>query len=254
MVLVIIIFIVKNFAMPKKRSALAGLVKQGNLSAAIRLGKQITAKDPRDAEAHYFLGQSYLGEEKPELALMEFKKVNEIGAFDGFCTEADFRNQLARLFIQFNHQEEALKEQLLLIKLEPNVAEHYFHVGFLFEGRDNTEKATDFYRKAIEIDPKHSEAHCKLGQILYRGKHPVEAKLELEAAIQNNPENYKVFYYLGRILKENHDYVGALLAFEKAQRDPNLKVKTLVERGSCYMSLNALDKAVNELERAIRLF
>lgn len=250
---VIIFFIVKNFAMPKKSSTLAGLVKQGKFSAAIRVGKQVTAKDPRNAEAHYYLGQSYLGEGRPELALMELKKVNEIGNFEGYCREADFRNQLSQLFMQFNQQEEALKEQLLLVKLEPKVAQHYYFVGGLFEGRNNTEKATDFFRKAIELDPKHSEAHYRLGQILYRGKHPVEAKAELEAAIQYDSENYKAFYYLGRILKENHDYVGALLSFEKAQRDPSLKIKTLVERGSCYISLNTLDKAVNELERANRL-
>jgi tetratricopeptide (TPR) repeat protein len=32
-----------------------------------------------------------------------------------------------------------------------------------------------------------------------------------------------------------------------------MKVKALVERGGCYMSMNSFDKAIPELERAIKL-
>jgi tetratricopeptide (TPR) repeat protein len=81
----------------------------------------------------------------------------------------------------------------------------------------------------------------------------MEAKAEFELALKWEPENYEAFFYLGKILKEMSDYTGALLAFEKATRSQAYKVRALVERGGCYMSQNALDKAVPELERAVKL-
>ena len=81
----------------------------------------------------------------------------------------------------------------------------------------------------------------------------MEAKAEFELALKWDPENYEAFFYLGKLLKEMNDFTGALLAFEKATRSAAYKIKALVERGGCYMSQNALDKAVPELERAVKL-
>lgn len=238
---------------PKKISTLADLVKQGKTTAATRAAKNILSKEPRNIEAHFLLGKAYLLEEKPELALMEFKTINQIGNFYGVCSEIPFRKAIADLFLRFDQHEEALKEYLILIKREPYEANNYYMAGTLFVERNHSERATDYFRKAIEIDPKHSEAHFQLGYLLYRSKKPIEAKREFESAIRTNPENYPAHFYQGRIMKDNHDYVAALLSFEKAQRTPEFKVKALVERGSCYMHMNNFDKAITELERAIKL-
>jgi tetratricopeptide (TPR) repeat protein len=249
----IIIFVLKNVFSPKKIATLSQHVKQGKYSAAIRLAKQILAKEPRNPEAHYLLGLAHRGEGNPELALMEFKAVSQIGKFGGECEEKTFRSEIADLYAAFDQPEEALKEYVLLIKMEPQNADYYYRAGLLFSKRDKSDRAAEFFRKCVELDPKHSDAHYELGHLLYRSKHTVEAKTELDLAIKYRQDNFKAYYYLGRLLKESHDFVTALIAFEKSQRDPDFKIKALVERGSCYMSLNSLEKAVTELERAIRL-
>ncbi|WP_020613915.1 tetratricopeptide repeat protein [Sediminispirochaeta bajacaliforniensis] len=246
-------FLVRSIIAPKQVASLENALKQGKPNTVVRIAKQIIAKNPRNAEAHYYLGLAYLAQEKPELALMELKTVNQIGTFGPGLSEVAFRKRIADLFERFNQEEEALKEYLLLIKLEPQSANHYYKAGTLFESRQRSEKALNYYRKAIELDPRHSDAHYSLGYALFRGKKVVEAKIELEEALKHNPNNYKAHFYLGKLLKENHDYVAALLNFEKAQRDPELKIRALVERGSCYMHMNSFDKAVTELERAIKL-
>ncbi|ADK81479.1 tetratricopeptide repeat protein [Sediminispirochaeta smaragdinae] len=246
-------FLVRSIIAPKQVASLENALKQGKPNTVVRIAKQIIAKNPRNAEAHYYLGLAYLAQEKPELALMELKTVNQIGTFGPGLSEVAFRKRIADLFERFNQEEEALKEYLLLIKLEPQSANHYYKAGSLFEARQRSEKALNYYRKAIELDPRHSDAHYSLGYALFRGKKVVEAKIELEEALKHNPNNYKAHFYLGKLLKENHDYVAALLNFEKAQRDPEIKIRALVERGSCYMHMNSFDKAVTELERAIKL-
>ena len=251
-VAVITFFMIKTFIVPKKVANLIQMLKQGKSSTVARMAKQILSKEPRSSEAHYILGQAYLMENKPEVALMEFKTVNQIGNFGGLVPEKEFREKIGSLFERYGQPEEALKEYLLLIKLEPNNPEYYYSAGTLFEARDKSEKAANYYRKALQLDPRHSDAHFKLGELLYRNKKPVEAKKELELAINLNPENYRAYYYLGKLLKDNHDYVSALHALEKAQRDPEFKVKALIERGVSYIGTQSYDSAITELDRAVK--
>lgn len=246
-------FIVRMVAAPRQAKAVQDQLKQGRVNAAIRSAKALVAKDPHNGEAHWFLGLAYLADGKPELALMELKQVGQIGQFGPQFTEAEFRKQIAALYERFNQTEEALKERILLTKLEPKAAANYYEAGRLFEDRGRTDVAVNYLRKALEIDERISPAHHQLGLIFYRTKRPMEAKAEFELALKWEPEDYEAFFYLGKILKEMSDYTGALLAFEKATRSQAYKIKALVERGGCYMSQNALDKAVPELERAVKL-
>lgn len=250
---VLAIFLIRMVVAPKQLAAVNTLIQQGRLSSASRIVRGIISKNPSSSPAHYYLGLIYLAEEKPELALMEFRTVNQIGQFEGEVPETDFRKRISALYERFNQVEEALKEHILLTKLEPVVAEHYFNCGRLFDERGKADIATKYLRKALELDPRMGKAHARLGLILYRSKHPVESRAELEMAIKLDPSHYESFYYLGKLLKETNDYTAALLTLEKAEKNPEFKVKALVERGGCYMSMGSLDKAIVELERAVKL-
>lgn len=236
--------------MPRQTKAIAEALKQGRSAVVVRSAKALLSKNPRNAVAHWYLAQAYAAEGKPELALMELKSVNHIGQFGPELPEAEFRTRIAALFERFNQIEDALKEHILLTKLEPHSAIHYMNAGRLFEVRGKTDVAANYLRKSLEIDDRLYEAHHALGMILYRTKHSMEAKAELEAAIKWNPDDYEAFFYIGKILKEMSDFTAALLSFEKASRSQEMRVKCLVERGGCYMSLGSLDKAIPELERA----
>jgi len=250
---VITFFLVKSFISPRRLASLGNLYKQGKYSQAVKTAKSILAREPRNAEAHYFLGLSYLADGKYELALMELKTVNQLSEFTKACPEIPFRRTIADLYKRFHLPEEALKEYLLLIKQEPAESEHYFHAGEMFEERGKADKALGYYMKTEELQPGNGEALYRIGLLLYRMKKLLEAKEYFEKALKYQPENHKIHYYLGKILKDNHDYVAALLSFEKAQRDDELKIKALVERGACYMNTNNFEKAIPELERASKL-
>ena len=250
---VLVFFLIKSFAAPRRIGTLQEQVKQGKPSQAIRSAKQILAKDSRNNEAHYLLAQAYLQDGKPELALMEFKTVNQISDFSGVCKEAPFRREISSLFLQFGQEEEALKELLLLTKLEPYEPDHYYQAGLLFENRNKGGQAAQFYKKALEVNPRHSDSWFALGSLMYRAKRQSEAKEALQKALKLRPDNYKAYFYLGRILKDSRNFSGALGAFENAQKDPDFKVKSLIERGSCLIATKNYTKAQSELERAIKL-
>jgi tetratricopeptide (TPR) repeat protein len=245
-------FVIKSLFGPRQISAVMQLVKQGKTQAAAKACRAMIARDPRHAEAHYYLGLCLLAESKPELALMEFKTVNQIGRFGPEVPEIEFRSRISELYERFGQLEEALKEQLLLTKLDPDKSKHYYECGRLFAARSRGDMAMNYLRKAIELDPRNGKAHYELGILLYKEKKSLEAKEAIETALRCDPSNIQAFYYLGKLMKDARDFTGALLAFEKAQREPEFKVKALVERGGCYMSMNSYDKAIAELERAVK--
>jgi len=246
------VILIKNIAAPKRAGQLAQLYKQGRIAPATKIARQILVKEPRNPDAHYYLGLCYLADSKPELALMELKAVDQIGIFEGVITEITFRNTIADLYLRFNQYEEAQKEYLLLIQLEPENSEYYYLAGKLFELREHPEKAVKYYKKTIELDKRHADAYARLGNILYRAKKLPEAKAALEQSIRLQPGNAIGSYYLGKIFKESKDFQTALQYFEKSLKDTELKIKSLVERGTCFISLGDLVRAESELERALK--
>jgi tetratricopeptide (TPR) repeat protein len=252
-VLGILAFVVKSIAAPQKVATIANLLRQKKNAAAIRMAKKILARDSKNMEAHYLLGFAYLGDNKPELAIIELRTVNQAGIFTPLCPEIPFRKKIAELYAKFNQPEEALKEYLLLIKQEPNVAEHYLNAGRLLEERTNSPKTASFYQKAIELDDRNWKPYFYLGTLMVKEKKKGEAIAALEKSIKLNSENYAAHFYLGKLYKDEHDYPPALAAFEKAQKDPVYKVKALIERGGSFMSMQDTGRAIPELERAIKL-
>ncbi|MDR1099536.1 MAG: tetratricopeptide repeat protein [Treponema sp.] len=247
----LIFFVVKALVAPQKVEALAGLIKKGKTQTAIKAAKRITAQDPKNAEAHYYLGLAYHAEGRDELALIELKTVNQLGVSERQIPEIEFRQLLAQLFVRYKQEEEALKEYLLLIKRAPNHADYYYWAGKLFTARNRTDMAANYLRKAAELNPKDAKVLYELGVMLYQDKKGREAKAALEAALKYQSGNAQIYFFLGKIQKDAKNYTAAAEAFEKAARDAEFKIRALVERGGCFMALNAPEKAIPDLERAV---
>ncbi len=245
-------FIVKSFISPRRIETLNELLKKKRYTQVVKTAKRLLVNDTHSIDLHYLLGMAYLGDGKAELALMELKKINQIGQFTNFCREIPFRKQIAELYVKFNQIDESLKEYLLLIKAQPEEAVYYYTAGELLEARGSGTKAVSFFMKAVELDKNFADAHYKLGLLLYLNKKPMEARNELEKVVKLEPDNYPAYFYLGKLLKENHDYAGALKALEKALKNAEFKGRALIERGICYMSMNNYDRAIPELERALK--
>ena len=250
-VFLLLFFVVKSVVSPKKIETLQKLIKQGKISSAIKNAKAIIQKDPQNYLAHYYLGKAYLKDNKSELALMELKYVDQHAVFDANLSELEFRQEIAPLYTKFNQPDEALKQYLLLTKLNPRDAENFYNVARIYETKGKSEAALGFYDKTIKLNKRHVKAHAAMGLLLFRAKQFQEAKKEIDLAISLSPETFSSYYYLGKILKENKDFPGAVKAFEKAQRDSEFRQKALIECGTCYMAGNSIDNAINCFERAI---
>ena len=249
----LLFIILKTITKPQHAEEIQRLVKQGKIPAAIKLGKKMTDKDDRDFLAHYYLGKAYIANEQNNLALAEFKKVDKTAIYGKTLSEKEFRKEIAALFTKFNQNEEALKEYILLTKLEPENPDYFYKAGTIFDSMGKTDQAYNHFQQAIKIAPKHARAHAALSLIHLRNKQIAEAKREIDLAISLKPEINSSYYYLGKILKEQKNYQSAVQVFEKAMRDPEYKQRSLIERGTCFMAVNSYDKALLEFERAVKL-
>ena len=249
----LIIVIIKPVVSPKKIENIPRLIKQGKTQNAIKLAKQIIAKDQKNYLAHYYLGKAYIKENRNELAVIEYKNVNDNALFGEGINELTFRSEYSQLLLKYNQQNEALKNFLLLTKLDPQNAENFYQVGRIYEQQNRYDLALGFMQKCAMLDKKHAKAHAEIGIMLYRTKQFNEAKKEIDMAIKLSPETYTSYYYLGKILKDAKDLQGAIKSFEKAQRDPELKQKAIIEHGSCYMIAGRIDNALVDFQRAIEL-
>lgn len=250
---VFITFMIRAVLAPKKITSLENMLKQGKYPQVSRLAKQMIAKDNRNVELHYILALSYIAQNKAEVALMELKKINNLGNFGGICTEVSFRKTIAELFEKFGNVEEALTEYLLLTRLEPFESDHFYKTGYHFEMRNKGGQAHKYYTKAIELNPHDSNSHFRLGYILYRSKRYNDAKIELELATKYDSTNYQSSYYLGKIFQEIKDFQSALKVFEKSQKDPTFRTKSIVSSGHCYLAMKNYNQAASEFERAISM-
>ena len=249
----LLIIILKNFVSPKKIEAIPRLIKQGKTQNAIKIAKQLLAKDPKNYLAHYYLGKAYIKENRTELAVIEYKNVNDNALFGEGINELSFRQEYSQLLLKYNQQNEALKNFLLLTKLDPQNAENFYQVGRIYEDQNRYDIALGFMQKCAMLDKKHAKAHAEIGLMLYRTKQFSEAKKEIDIAIKLSPDTYSSYYYLGKILKDAKDLQGAIKAFEKAQRDPDVKQKAIIEHGSCYMIAGRTDNALVDFQRAMNL-
>jgi tetratricopeptide (TPR) repeat protein len=88
-----------------------------------------------------------------------------------------------------------------------------------------TDEAIVAYRRALALDPTHSDAHLNLGRLLHEAGHVTEAEAHYREAVDADPQSARAFYNLGVALEDRGLRPGAVEAYEAALRlDSSLAV------------------------------
>ena len=151
----LILIILKTFVSPKKIEAIPRLIKQGKTQNAIKIAKQLIAKDQKNYLAHYYLGKAYVKENRTELAVIEYKNVNDNALFGEGINELLFRSEYSQLLLKYNQQNEALKNFILLTKLDPQNAENFYQGGRIYEDQKR------YYLEMCNARQKTCKSPCR---------------------------------------------------------------------------------------------
>jgi len=246
------LYLVNIYVFPRKLEEIEKLIEGGQIKLAIRKLGEILEKDDRNAYAHYLLAEAYLKENNIQFAILEFRQVLKLGKFDDNVREVEVRSRLARIYRERNASEEAKKEYLILTKLDPSNYENYYHLGVIFFNNGQFDKAIPYFKKSIASNNRHDMSHYYLGQVHYRTGNYTDAKQSFIDALKIDQGNYKAHYFLGLVLRQLGDYEWAIKEFEISQKSDDLKVKSFLAKGTCYIEREQLPKAVIEFERGLK--
>jgi Tfp pilus assembly protein PilF len=144
------------------------------------------------------------------------------------------------------------------VQLNPRHKEAHYSLGHLYTVQGKYAQAEEEFREALKIDPDYSEAHNYLGQVLEATNRWPEAVAEYRLALRNPlyPTPDIALYRLGRALAREGDLEGAMQALEDALRvsPPSQPLgKVYLELGRVYARLGYKPKAREALTEAAKL-
>jgi tetratricopeptide (TPR) repeat protein len=94
-------------------------------------------------------------------------------------------------------------------------AEQWFALGLELEVSEPDE-ARDAYRRALELDPRHADAHVNLGRLLVEADRAEEAETHFRAAVADHPDHATAWFNLGIALEDRRRPNDAVKAYEQA--------------------------------------
>lgn len=138
------------------------------------------------------------------------------------------------------------------IKILPN-SRAYTDLGYVYENQGKFSDAIAQYEKAIEFDPKFSDAYECLGN-MYLSRQEYSRALEYyKKVIELEPNNLDVYSSLGDISYSLKDYPKALQFYQKAiDIKPNF-APAYYNIGVIYDAQMQYDKAIQFFQKAVEL-
>jgi len=114
-------------------------------------------------------------------------------------------------------------------------ADEWYDIGCDLEEPAPAE-AREAYRRALELDPHHTDAHVNLGRLLHEAGEIEAAERHYRLALHTDPEDATAVFNLGVVLEDAHRLDEARAMYERALRldaayaDACFNLATLCER------------------------
>ena len=160
------------------------------------------------------------------------------------------QEQILKKAITFHLQgkiSEARKNYQYLISQGFNDHRVFSNYGVILKDLGNFKEAELYQRKAIQINPNHSEAHYNLGTILIDIGALQEAELSTRKAIKLNPNFADAHLNLGGILRDLGKLQEAEISLHKAINLKENYDTALAELGSVFMRQGKHKEGIQKL-------
>ena len=247
-------YLMRALVNPHKLDNIKKLMEAGKYQDAINSLNTFLKNDESNPLAHLYLAESYYYSGNLEMGLVEYKQVLSSGKFNKSATEKVIRKRLADIYMKFGQFEEAQKEYLLLIKLEPHNYEYLYSIGKIFYDRGMREQALAYLERVQKITHNHAPSFFLLGMIYYDMNHPTEALNAFMNCLKLEPKNSESHFYVGMILKAMGNFGKAITEFDESEKakESLLKVKSIFQKGLCKLEMGDVENAIADFERSLK--
>jgi len=152
---------------------------QGKLDDALVEIQQAIGREQR-TEYYVILGNVQAARNQPADAVEAYAE-----ALKRDPERNDIRYRRAVILVRTGAVKEGLRDLRRVVKVNPNLAEAYLHIGTALAGAGNESQALEAYRTAVVKNPKLAEAHYQIGVIAHDTRKMALAISSLKAAIAN---------------------------------------------------------------------
>lgn len=153
-------------------------LRAGDLDGSIALLQGVLGKNPKDANALFFLGLSYAGKKMYREAIPPLVQVTE---------------------------------------LTPEFPGAWFELGVCHRELGDTEKALAAYEKNLELDPGYANSAYNAGLILFETNRIEEALARFEKGLVSKPDDPELLEMTGRCYIHQGKFAEAVERLEKAR-------------------------------------
>jgi Flp pilus assembly protein TadD len=181
----------------------------GKYDEAIKFLTEASQQGPKEKSVWFDLGLCYSKKELYNEALAAFEKAIELdaGNYEYIVQKAEVLYKLQKL----DEAEQTFLKAAAIAekKSKTDAARCYTNIGIMMDNLEKYDKAVEFYKRAVDLDPKFAEAHFSLGRLYLRNDETVcDALKELTAFIglgigESNPEDRSTARKLLEEYKDN---------------------------------------------------
>jgi protein O-mannosyl-transferase len=157
---------------------------KGDVAGAIAHFNRAVRLDPANAEAHYNLGNCYLGRSQWADAAGEYKK-----AIKAKPTYARVYGNLGVALARMGSTDEAIACLRHTAEIEPNDPDIYFNLAGALADKGLVDEAIANLRKVVGLASADTIARCELATLLLQKGKVKEAAAEYEEALKIDPAN-----------------------------------------------------------------
>ena len=132
-------------------------------------------------------------------------------------------------------------------------ADYYNEKGIEYFKRDNAQKAENFFKKALELNPMYAKAYNNLANIEVQKDNPEKAIEYSNKALAIEPSYPESFYNLALIYKKKKDFANEIAYLDKAiQADPKY-YQAYFTKGLAYYNAGNYEQAKYNFKEVLNL-
>lgn len=219
--------------------------RTGNINEAIRYAQEAVRIDPKDPDPHWLLANIYFGSQERKgpskdnllKAIQELETLKELAPED----ERIYYN-LGGAYFELNEAEKAIQAFEKYQALS-NSDGGYREIARYYERTGNLEKAIEFLKKGLEIQPDSAESLMLLANI-YSKTNNKEAVPIYKKLLSLSSDSAPVMRRLGAALFDAGEYQEAIRVFEELETKARPDRTSQILQGRAYLALRRHPEAI----------
>ena len=135
----------------------------------------------------------------------------------------------------------------------PNCWAGHYNLGLALVLKGRVDEAIVQFHKALEIDPRNSNAHDNLGSALVQKGEGDEAIEEYQKALQDNPDNFEAHNNLGHAFLKRKELDAAIVQFQQAVRLNPSFADSRISLSNALLQKGQVDEAIPQFHKALEI-